>query len=143
KNLESVLSQNYSNFDVIYIDDCSTDGTSECVQEFLKNFDVQKKIKYIRNERRKKKVENLYNVINTLPNERIVLELDGDDYLSDFQVLSLFNSYYQNSGAWIVYGNYKNCPEELAAKLKIEKFFQPVPEFILKLNKIRFYPWVF
>lgn len=143
KNLESVVNQNYSNFDVIYVDDCSTDGTSQEVQEFINKFDFQKKVKYVRNEIRKKKVENLYSVINALPSERIVLELDGDDYLSDLQVLNLFNNYYQNSGAWIVYGNYENYPDQLAQKLKIKKFFQSVPQFILKLNKIRLYPWVF
>ncbi len=143
KNLESVLGQNYSNFDVIYIDDCSKDGTSEIVQKFLEDYDPQKKVKYILNDTRKKKVENLYSVINSLDDNRIILELDGDDYLNGSQVLSLFNNYYQITGAWVVYGNYKNYPEDLAERLEIEKFFQPVPRFILRLNKIRLYPWVF
>ena len=35
KNLESVVNQNYFNFRIIYINDCSTDKTKELVLNYL------------------------------------------------------------------------------------------------------------
>ena len=37
KNVLSVLNQNYDNFDLYYIDDCSTDNTVRVVEEVIKN----------------------------------------------------------------------------------------------------------
>ena len=35
RNLSSVIAQDYQNFRVIYIDDCSSDGTGELVEQFI------------------------------------------------------------------------------------------------------------
>ena len=48
--LESILSQSYKNWELIIMDDCSTDGSEEMLKEWIgKNQD--QKIKYIRNEK--------------------------------------------------------------------------------------------
>lgn len=44
--IESVLAQSYSNWELIIVDDCSTDNTDEIVAEFLKDA----RIHYIKNE---------------------------------------------------------------------------------------------
>ena len=45
-SLKSILEQNYKNIEIILIDDCSTDKTSEVINSFH-----DKRIKYIRNEK--------------------------------------------------------------------------------------------
>jgi glycosyltransferase involved in cell wall biosynthesis len=45
-SLKSILEQNYKNIEIILIDDCSTDKTSEVINSFQ-----DKRIKYIRNEK--------------------------------------------------------------------------------------------
>ena len=35
RNLDSVCFQNYSNYRIIYIDDCSPDGTADLVQSYI------------------------------------------------------------------------------------------------------------
>src|SRR5437868_3721405 len=46
RNLQSALSQNYTNFRVIYTDDCSTDGTGGLVEQYLLENDVDKKVHF-------------------------------------------------------------------------------------------------
>lgn len=47
ESIESVLAQTYINWELIVIDDCSTDSTPEIVQEYAEN---DSRIKYYRNE---------------------------------------------------------------------------------------------
>lgn len=36
KNIETIIMQEYSNFHIVFIDDASTDGTGDKVEEFVK-----------------------------------------------------------------------------------------------------------
>ena len=46
-SINSVLSQTYSNWELIIVDDCSSDNTDEIVSPFLSD----KRIKYLKNEK--------------------------------------------------------------------------------------------
>ncbi|KKP96101.1 MAG: hypothetical protein US13_C0001G0045 [candidate division TM6 bacterium GW2011_GWE2_36_25] len=143
KNLASVLNQNYSNFRVIYIDDCSTDKTSKITEEYIKNNDHQKKISFFKNKQRNLKLANLYQIIHTLPDEEVVIELDGDDYLAHPHVLKIINQKYHETNALIVHATYENQPANLAEQLKLQHFSQETPYFVKKLNLFRKYPWIY
>lgn len=47
ETIESVLAQTYANWELIIVDDCSTDNTDEVVKPFL----TDKRIKYLKNEK--------------------------------------------------------------------------------------------
>ena len=47
ESIQSVLAQTYTNWELLIVDDCSTDNTDEIVQPFLSD----DRIKYFKNEK--------------------------------------------------------------------------------------------
>ena len=90
--IDSAISQNYGNFDVVVIDDHSTDGTWDMIREPCLPFVP---IKH-RNEIRLG--DSLPNTIMALKTysknpEDIIVHLDGDDCLYGNNVLNVLNGY--------------------------------------------------
>jgi glycosyltransferase involved in cell wall biosynthesis len=99
--LDSIITQNYWNFDLIVIDDHSTDDTWEVI--------MRHGINAIHNtERIGSALANIIKGIKLISqNEQdIVVTVDGDDYLADDNVLSYLNGVYQDD-IWFTYGQYK------------------------------------
>lgn len=106
QNIDSVLAQDYSNFRVIYIDDCSTDGMSSVVENYIEKHDHAGRIVYIHNSENKGALENIYNAVYSCADHEIIATVDGDDWLIDKDVLSKINEAYQNPNVWLTYGQY-------------------------------------
>ena len=104
KNLSSVLSQEYDNYDVVYIDDASTDDTLEKVKRIYSS--SSKEFKVISNNVNVKALKNLYTHIKQAQDESIIITLDGDDFLSDDNVLAYLNTLYQDDDCWLTVGSY-------------------------------------
>src|SRR3990167_4127563 len=136
--LESVFSQKYQNFDIYYVDDASSDGSAQIAEKVLRN---RKNGRFQGNSIRVGKLENLYNAIQSLENT-IIIELDGDDYLIDDQVLYRFNECYSKD-ALAVHSSYQNNPTELARKLNLGHFSQRTPNFVIKTKSYREFPWIY
>ncbi|WP_129044530.1 glycosyltransferase family 2 protein [Companilactobacillus metriopterae] len=49
KSIESIINQNNSNFNLIMVDDCSTDGSSELAQKYADKYDFIQLIKHSEN----------------------------------------------------------------------------------------------
>ena len=95
KCLKSVLDQTYPNYKIILMNDCSTDTSEVKINEILKTTD---KIIYIKNDKRMFQMFNLQSAIfNYCDPEDIVVFLDGDDFLSDNDVLNYINNFYINN----------------------------------------------
>jgi glycosyltransferase involved in cell wall biosynthesis len=74
--LESVLSQTYSNWEMIIIDDGSSDRTQDIISQY-----VDKRIRYIRQENKGIwKLGELYNNALRLSNGDYIAVLEGDDF---------------------------------------------------------------
>jgi glycosyltransferase involved in cell wall biosynthesis len=110
RNIDSVLSQRYKNFRVIYIDDQSPDGTGELVEKYLKQQSQNFHVQLIKNTQRKGALGNLYDVIHSCKDEEIIITLDGDDWFAHRDVLARINREYQEYDAWLTYGNYISFP---------------------------------
>jgi len=104
-NLASILNQTYTNWRLLYIDDCSTDGTFEKVSEILKD---NPQCKVIRNETNKGAAYNYIEPVRHLfPNEdEIIVHLDGDDWFFDENVLENLNKAYTQNDYWMTYGQF-------------------------------------
>lgn len=109
-NLNSVFNQQYSNFRVIYIDDCSTDGTADLVQSYITDHGLMQKFTLIRNATRRCAAANQYHAIHSCKNNEIVVLLDGDDWLANPQVLSELNKTYSNKKIWLAYSQFVMYP---------------------------------
>jgi len=97
--VNTLMSQKYENFKVLFVDDCSTDGSFDKLPH-----DNEKAI-VIKNEIRKTALENIHNaIINHCEPDDIVILIDGDDWLPNKNVLSYVNNFYNQNDCWIMYG---------------------------------------
>lgn len=97
--ISTVMSQKYDNYQVIFVDDCSTDGSYEKLPK-----DDPRAI-VIKNQTRKTALENIHNAImHYCDPDDIVLLVDGDDWLPNKGVLSYVDNFYKTHDCWIMYG---------------------------------------
>jgi hypothetical protein len=134
KCLDSVRTQQYSNYNVIIIDDCSTDGQAQLIEQYINEYKLRGAFTLIKNSMRRFKMANLYSVIHQCTDNDIIIILDGDDWLSDPQVFNYFNSRYQCENIWITAGGYIEYPSGKPG------FTRPIPLSVVKENKFRQYP---
>ena len=111
KNLDSVFSQNYQNYHVIYVDDTSPDGTGKYVKEYVNTHNLHDNITLIINEKRQGALANLYYAIHSCNDTDIIVTLDGDDWFAHENVLQRINSAYANPNVWLTYGQFKRYPQ--------------------------------
>jgi glycosyltransferase involved in cell wall biosynthesis len=107
KNLDSIFSQNYPHFRVIYINDASQDRTGEIVKAYLKNNNLEHKCTYIENNINRGALYNLYHAIHTCEDKEVVVMLDGDDWLTNSHVLTRVSQEYKHNKVWLTYGQYQ------------------------------------
>lgn len=102
-NLASVLNQTYTNYKVIYVDDCSTDSTYDKVMEIVGDNEQFTVI------RREENVGGTYNHISffsSLEDDEILVLIEGDDWFFDEQVLENLNKSYNEHDYWMTYGRF-------------------------------------
>ncbi len=105
RNLDSVFSQNYHNYRVIYVDDASSDGTGEHVELYIKEKKQEHRTVLIRNKEWVGGMANHYLAAHMCDDHEIIVHLDGDDWLAHPGVLTLVNDIYMRNGnVWITYG---------------------------------------
>lgn len=118
KSINSIINQDYKNFEVVVVDDCSTDNTFKLLKEF-------KKIQLIRNTERKRCViSSFITAIDLCANddEDIIMNVDGDDSLSDNNVLSYLNEVYQDENICLTYGQFEPLSKSYS------NYCKPIPD---------------
>lgn len=137
RNLESVFMQQYSNYRVIYIDDCSNDGTYELVKQYVKECNQENRVLLLRNKRQRGALANHYKAVHLSADHEIILNLDGDDWLKHEQVFSRINEVYSNPHVWMTYGSYENYPSGRAGECS-----RPIPAVVRDTNAYREHTYV-
>jgi glycosyltransferase involved in cell wall biosynthesis len=110
KNLESVFTQNYSNYRVIYIDDCSPDETFKAVEKYVQEKNQGFRVKAIKNSERSGAMANIYWAVHTCREHEICILLDGDDWLSHNEVFNELNQTY-GADVWFTHGTLIEYPQ--------------------------------
>lgn len=101
KCLDSVISQRWKNYDLVVIDDHSTDGTWDIIQEY----------ECLMHRNSERYFHSLISMVSAIPYfcrdpQDVIVSLDGDDWLSDNTVLEYLNSVY-TPDIWLTYGQYE------------------------------------
>lgn len=135
RNLDSIVSQEYSNWRLIYIDDQSTDGTADLVQNYMDNAGVSSHMTLIRNPERRGHLANQYDAIHSCNPEEMVIIVDGDDWLVNSQVFGFINNIYQTQDAWITYGQFWYWKKNKKGLCK------PLPDGALQQGTVRQFSW--
>lgn len=135
-NLDSTLNQNYNNYRVIYIDDHSLDNTGQLVLDYARSINKLDKIQVIINSEQKGALANIYNAVHSCKPEEIIVLVDGDDSLSNDNVLRFLNSVYQDPNVWFTYGQFEWFPARMPG------FASQLPTWVLEQNSVRNYRWV-
>lgn len=136
RNLDSVFNQEYHNYRIIYVDDCSPDNTGQLVMEYARTQGKENKIIVIINEERTGATSNIYKAAHLCLPEEIIVSLDGDDWLAHPFVLNHLNAIYQDPNVWLTYGQFQWWPKGVPG------FCHGVPTSILEEGRIREYGWV-
>ena len=117
--VNTLMSQKYDNFKVLFVDDCSTDGSFDKLPH-----DNEKAV-VIKNETRKTALENIHDaIVNHCDPDDIVVLVDGDDWLPNKNVLSYINDFYNQNNCWIMYGqaNWTDGRRGFASAYSAEEF---------------------
>jgi len=135
QNMYSVLHQNYSNYHIIYIDDCSSDDTYQLIKEYVEQQGCQNKVTLLRNPDRCGAMANIYVAVHACKDDYIMVLVDGDDWLIHGNVLSCVNRAYAQNDVWMTYGQFLFYPENRMGECK------QIPEEIIQQNLFREYDW--
>jgi glycosyltransferase involved in cell wall biosynthesis len=138
KNLDSIFAQEYGNYYVIYIDDCSTDGTARAVATYVKERNLEHKISIVCNPVRRGALFNHYMLAHAVPDAAIIVTVDGDDWLPDgnTKVFARVNEAYQDPNVWMTFGQFAEYPSGKKG------FCRSLATCGGLQNSYRDYPWV-
>jgi len=135
-NIESLLEQTYTNYEVLYIDDCSTDQTFEIAEYLLKNND---KFKLIKNEKNMSKSYSFMKIAkNSINDTDIVLFVDGDDWIPYNNIFEQVANYYIKNNPWVAYSKMICYPSLQESSVHGVDF----PDKVHKFNLYRQYPFI-
>lgn len=131
KTLNSILNQKYQNFEVIFIDNCSTDSSSNIFKKIK-----DKRFKYYKTQ---KKI-NLYasrNLALKKTSGEFIAFLDTDDWWNN-DFLSSRKKFFSSSK---IYGfSYSNCFHYLQNKNKFETFYKKrIPSGFILDHLLKYY----
>jgi len=135
RNLDSIFDQQYENYNVIYIDDASTDGTYEMVHAHVKERGQEQRVAVFRNEKNMGALYGIYHAVHALDDKTIVATVDGDDWLKHDKVFSLLNEAYDDKDVLMTYGQYEEYPEWKLGQCK------DFPQEIIAKSAYRQYYW--
>ena len=109
KNIRSIMTQNYDNYDILYVNDASTDNTKKLADDLFRKYSNEStalSYQVTHNTTNKKALQNIYDSVSKAKDGSVIITLDGDDWLAGKDVLNKLNQVYQDPNAWMSAGSY-------------------------------------
>ncbi len=139
KTIASVLNQTYKNFELIVIDDCSTDSSEKIIKSY-KNSD--KRIRYYRTTKNSGNASLPRNLGISKSKGRYVAFIDSDDYwYSDklrYQILNIKNNLLSFTAA-----NYQHEGNEKKSSFLLNIFRIMLQKFFMSKVKNKGFYWIY
>lgn len=133
--LDSVYSQEYPKTHIrhLFIDDASTDDTPDLIRSWL-DAHPDHQVEFIANQERAGGTANTVRGFSMVPEDCIVLELNGDDWLPDPGVCAFLNRVYADEAVWMTYNTlcYPNG--------QVPPWARPYPARVVRENGFREFP---
>jgi glycosyltransferase involved in cell wall biosynthesis len=106
KSLLTIMSQRFKDFKCYITDDMSTDNTVDIIKKTILGDD---RFILIENKEKMYQPGNYNQVIRGLniPDNEICVEIDGDDWLPNSNVLSFIDDVYKDENVWMTSGSFK------------------------------------
>ncbi|MDB6081682.1 MAG: hypothetical protein JWO53_954 [Chlamydiia bacterium] len=135
KNLGSIAEQTYPYFHLYYVNDASTDETGELADCFLQRLQLKARSTLIHNKERAGSLTNLYTIIHQIDPHKVIVCVDGDDWLAHPKVLERVALEYADSQVWLTYGSFESDPPGFLPA-------QPLPDIVCRDVTFRSYAFV-
>ena len=133
KNYESILSQDYKQWNVIYIDQGSSDGT---VALLKKKIIGNPNVKLIQCQQPHEAYRTYYQEVLKRADHDIIVHLYGSDWLAHQGVLSTLSQLYSHPKVWLSYGQYLEYGESE------KEWSLTSSKNMLYKRKMRKIPWI-
>lgn len=106
RSLITIMSQRYEDFKCYITDDLSTDGTVEVIKKTISN---DPRFVLIENTKKMYQPGNYDQIIRgmNIEDNEICVEIDGDDWLPNSNVLGLINETYKDENVWMTSGSFR------------------------------------
>lgn len=128
--LDSILNQSFQDFEIVLVDDCSTDGTQEMVAE---NYLSNPKIRYFRLDKPSGHEAYPKNFGMLEAKGQYIAMLDDDDWYKK-DCLKILYKYQKHANADVVYGDYVIIKKDGKKEIGWSVDFDPV--LLGKMNYI-------
>lgn len=136
KNLQSVFSQSYPHFRVIYLNNGHGVESYNRARNFISKSGYDEKVTFIKNSNEKQLFDIFYQAIHSCKDDEIVIHLEGTDWLANDHVLEKLNKAYMDPDVWLTYGDYMDYPS-----LKKQEM-EPTVNKMLREFKADKAPWM-
>ena len=106
KSLLTIMTQRFKDFKCYITDDMSTDNTVDIIKKTISG---DERFILIENKEKMYQPGNYDQVIRGLdiPDNEICVEIDGDDWLPNSNVLTFINETYKDENVWMTSGSFK------------------------------------
>ena len=106
RSLLTIMTQRFKDFKCYITDDMSTDNTVDIIKKTILGDD---RFILIENKEKMYQPGNYNQVIRGLniPDNEICVEIDGDDWLPNSNVLSFIDDVYKDENVWMTSGSFK------------------------------------
>jgi glycosyltransferase involved in cell wall biosynthesis len=95
QTLMTIFSQSYNDWRIIFIDDVSSDNTTDVAKELINSHGYEGRTCFIKREEKYGEVRNTIEELKFIADREVVVRLDAGDWLTDNDTLYFLNQIYK------------------------------------------------
>jgi len=113
--VKSIVNQTYTDWEIVFVNDASTDDSLDYIKKIIRKFKIETKIKIIKNEKNMGYGFSLRRGIANSTGELVAI-VDSDDALARADALAIMvKAHKKHPEASLIYSNHWECTPDLRA----------------------------